>query len=316
MKPSVIVSAALSLSALLPAVALAGDGDAPAPAAAAATGGPAAAAREAYNAGRYAEAATGFLAAVQATPRDADLYRALARARVWNKDAAGAVVAYRFYLQLATQLPEAEREKITAELDNALKQLASPPPEGPPAAAAKLMAEARKRAEADDVPGALDKAAEALAKGYFAPDLADTQAALVAPLSGVWAAQLEAFAAVEKTVDTAALERVRAGYVRLAKLRPLNGAEAAAAGGAAGLLALQAGKDAEAVDALVPHAPSDPRLRTALAIALLRLGRPEEAASSLASLNSEDRQVLFLLGLCRSAAGQDPTDALRRALEL
>lgn len=304
MKPSVF-AAALALSALLPAFAAAGDGDTPA-----------AAAREAYNAGRYAEAATGFLAAVQAAPREADLYRALARARVWNKDHAGAVVAYRFYLQLATQLAEPEREKITAELDNALKQLASPPPDGPPTAAAKLMAEARKRAEVDDVPGALDKAAEALAKGYFAPDLADTQAALVAPLATVWAAQLEAFAAVEKTVDAAALERVRAGYARLAGLRPLNGAEAAAAGGSAGLLALQAGKDAEAVEALVPHAPSDPRLRTALAIALLRLGRAEEAASSLASLNSDDRQVLFLLGLCRSAAGQDPTEALRRALDL
>lgn len=314
MKSGVLVVAALALSALVPSAAAAGPDDAPA--AAAVPVGPASAAREAYNAGRYAEAATGFLAAVQAAPREADLYRALARARVWNKDHAGAVVAYRYYLQLAAGLPEAEREKIAAELENALKQLATPPPEGPPAAAAKLMAEARKRADAGDVPGALDKTAEALAKGYFAPDLAETQAALVAPLAGLWAAQLEAFAAVDKTLDPVVLEQVRAGYTRLGKLRPLNGAEAAAAGGSAGLLALQAGKNAEAVEALVPHAPSDPRLRTALAIALLRLGRAEEAASSLASLNSDDRQVLFLLGLCRSAAGQDPTEALRRALDL
>ena len=278
--------------------------------------GPAIAAREAYNAGNYVEAAKGFLAAVQASPREAELYRALARARVWNKDHAGAVIAYRFYLQLASETPATERAKIEAELDNALKQLATPPPEGPPAAGARVMAEARKRAGAGDVAGGLEKAAEALAKGYFAPDLSETQAELVAPLSALWAAQLAAFAAVEQRLDAPAVERVRQGFSGLARLRPLNPAEAAAAGGAAGLLALQAGRDAEAVDSLVPHAASDARLRVALAVALLRLGRADEAASGLASLNSDDRQVLFLLGLCRAAAGQDPTAALRRALDL
>lgn len=277
---------------------------------------PAEQARAAYNAGRYAEAASGFLAAVQAAPRDAELYRGLARARVWTKDHAGAVIAYRFYLELATGLPEGDRAKIQAELDNALSQLQNPPPDGPPAGPARLLDEATRRAEAGDAPGALDRAAEALGKGYFSPRLAELQAALVAPLNATYAAQLDAFAAPDKVLDAAALGQVQRGYEKLARLRPLSTAEAAVAGGAAGLLAYQAGHDADAVQALLPHAPSDPRLRVALALSLLRLGRPDEAASSLASLASDDRHVQFLLGVARAAAGQDPTAAFRRALEI
>ncbi len=54
---------------------------------------PLTAAREAYNAARYDDAAALFLRAVQADPKNAGLYRDLARARAWTRDSTGAVVA-------------------------------------------------------------------------------------------------------------------------------------------------------------------------------------------------------------------------------
>ena len=60
----------------------------------------------------------------------------------------------------------------------------------------------------------------------------------------------------------------------------------------------------------------------AQALALLHLGRAEEAASGLSSLTGQlsdagDRRILaFVLGIARRAAGLDPTSALREALDL
>ncbi len=300
---SALVAAVLSAALTLPA-----------PAATAVPADPAVAAREAYNAGRYAEAAAGFLAAVQASPRDAEHYRALARARVWAKDAAGAVVAYRYYLELSADATD--REKIQAELDNALKQCNPAPPPGPPVAGARLMAQARERAAAGDAGAALDLAAQALAKGYFAPDLADTLQGLSAPLTAAFEAELARFFAPDARADATAVQRLVDAFGGVERLRPLTALEASAAGGARGLAALLGGRPEEAVTHLVPVAPSDPRLRVALALALLRLGRADEAASGLASLNSEDRTVSFLLGLARGSAGLDPVAPLRRALDL
>ena len=68
----------------------------------------------AYNGGHYDEAAQRFLTLVQRWPREATPYRALARARVWSGDPAGALVAYHTYLQLNPQA--SDRDKIEAEL--------------------------------------------------------------------------------------------------------------------------------------------------------------------------------------------------------
>jgi hypothetical protein len=224
------------------------------------------------------------------------------------------VVAYRFYLTLASGAPD--RDKVQAELDNASKQCNPPPPEGPPAGPARLMTQARERAAAGDVRGALDLAASALAKGYFAPDLAETLQGLSAPLTAAFEAQLARFASPGEQADAAALRQLAETFDGLEKSRPLTAVESAAAGGARGLAALSTGGFEAAVTHLAPVAASDPRLRVALALALLRLGRAEEAASGLASLNSEDRTVQFLLGLTRTAAGLDGVAPLRRALDL
>ena len=72
-------------------------------------------AKAAYNGKRYNEAARRFLKLAQRWPRNAALYRALARARSWAGDPGGAVVAYGFYLDLAREAPD--RQKVQAELE-------------------------------------------------------------------------------------------------------------------------------------------------------------------------------------------------------
>ena len=57
-------------------------------------------AKAAYKTRHYKKAARAFLELAQRWPEEPALYRALARTRVYSEDHRGAVLAYRFYLQL------------------------------------------------------------------------------------------------------------------------------------------------------------------------------------------------------------------------
>ena len=198
------------------------DGDAPEPAAAAPAPIPdlpddpqVAEAREAYNAGRYKDAAAAFAAIARRHPRDAAVYRAWARAASWAAEPAVAVRAYRHYLALAPGAGDAD--KVEAELALVLRKLDKPPAEGPPAAVAAGLATVRERVAADRFAGpegALAALAKLEAGDYVGPELADARALVDGGLTERSATALDDWWAPGEKVDPArlaGLERAVAG---------------------------------------------------------------------------------------------------------
>ncbi|MEZ4470792.1 MAG: tetratricopeptide repeat protein [bacterium] len=273
---------------------------------------------EAYNDGRYEEAAQRFLLLVQRWPREPAPYRALARARVWTGDAGGAVVAYRTYLAVS---PDAtDREKIEAELKLARRKVGGQPPAGPPPESVAALAEAEPRARAgrfvgeDGAFAALDHAEDL---GYLGPGLADARDRVTEALSGASDAALDRWWRPDALLTTDELGDLLKAWDGLTLRRTLTVGEAPLPGALAGLLALAEGRGADAIQHLGPVAPGDPRLRYAQAIALLQAGRADEAESLLALLarTETDARVNLLLGLTRRLLGRDDAvDALRTAL--
>ncbi len=321
----------LALSATLAGPAAAQPADAPADEAAAATaeapspGLPehpeVAAARKAYNEGRYNEAARSFLRVAQALPEAAGAYRALARARLYADDVEGAIIAYRVYLKLAP--PEAgDRVKIEAELELAVRRVKTPPPEGPPATAAAALTGAVPRAKAgrfagpDGAFGAIAAACEA---GYLGAGLAAIRRDVGAELERLTTAALDAWWAPERTVSAAELSALEQGWRHRAEaLGPApNSGQAAAL---QGLHQLATGQHAKAAQTLAAVAPGDPRLRVAQAIALAQGGQRADALALLDALRhtaggSESVTLLWAL-LARGEDGTaEATDALVELLE-
>lgn len=273
----------------------------------------------AYNNGRYDEAAQRFLTLVQRWPREATPYRALARARVWSGDAAGALVAYHTYLALH---PDAsDRDKIEAELELARRKAGPHPPEGPPAEAARALAQAAPRAEAGQFSGpegafaALDNAED---QGYVGPALADARDQVYTALRSRADAAIDRWWRPEAQAEATDLRVLLKSFDDLKKRRALTPAETGVPGALEGLLALAEARGDEAVGHLGPVAPGDPRLRYAQAIALLQAGRADEAEAllSLMMQSEGDPRVALLLGLTRRLLGrEDAVDALKAALE-
>ena len=274
----------------------------------------AAKARDHYNAGQYREAAAAYLLAVQETPKEATLYRDLARAKIWVDDLETAIVAYRFYLLLRPLSDD--RQKIEAELAHALKQVRVPPPEGPPAVTAALVARAQVKAASGDFTAAVTQVAEALARGYIDPDLEAEREKVLGPLAAAYAKILEAFWAESQVASDGDLARLIEAYDALVKVRAAKPSEATAAAACRGLFALRGGDPTRALEALSPVAGSDFRLRFAQAVALMKLGRHDEAAQALSALEDQSPRVKLLRGLAEQGAGRDGSAQLKAALGL
>ena len=274
-----------------------------------------AAARDAYNDGRYDEAASLFLQSVQAQPTEAGLYRDLARARSWTKDTAGAVVAFRLYLSMA---PGAEdRAKVEAELRLVQRKANEDPPPGPPVIAAATLKSARAHAEAKETPEAIAMLEHAIAQGYIGAELSPARAEIIAALTRDSVAAVESWGRPEQTCDPARLTAL-ASAARLALDKPTTGLDTPTvrqiAAVTQGLVAVREGRDAAAVNLLAEHAASSPHARFALAVALYRLGRADEAAQSLSVLDAADARVAALRALAERAAGRPMTEHAARAL--
>lgn len=276
------------------------------------------AARAAYNDGRYQAAARTFLEAAQAYPKDAALVRNLARARMYAKDAAGAVIAYKVYLVMA---PEADDvDKIQAEMELASRQ-AGEMPDDPLAKPRRVLQAARDRAQVGRFAGpdgAFKAIEDALEQGFFGPELAQRRVEVASALIDHSDAALDRWWRPEAQARPKALKAIVAGWAALRERRKLDGGEAGRASAVAGLLALASHDDEAALKALTPVAPSDPRMRYAQALVLARLGRLGEARALLETLDRQasSPQVSLLLGWVQRAEGQDAREALRAALGL
>jgi hypothetical protein len=275
------------------------------------------AARKAYNEERYADAARLFVQAAQAAPERLELYRDLARARLWAHDTAGAVAAYRVYLEAA---PGAEdRDKVQAELELALRQAGeTPPPAGQPPEAVRALEASRTRAVGGQFEGALAAIDEAVEAGYLGPALGDARRFVAAELARQTEAALERWWRPQDAADAALLERLAAGWKAQRGRRPLTPVEGQAEATVAGLERLRHADWPAAVEKLGPIAGADPRLRYALALALARTDRVDEAIASAetAARALDDPRPHLLLGLLLNRAGRDGSAALRRGLDL
>ncbi len=275
-------------------------------------------AKEAYNGKRYNEAARRFLKLAQADPMDAALYRALARARSWSDDPGGAVVAYRFYLDLADDA--GDRAKVEAEMQLAERKVSGPVPAGPPAEAVDALEGAPIRARAgrfagdDGAYGAIDAA---ISRGYLGPRLHAVRQEVAAKLLRHSQDAVRHWWLPAHRVKPSRLEALTAGWQVLSEQRSLTEEEAAPATSIAGLTLLRAKAYPQALEALNPVAPSDPRLRYAQAIALAGAGRAEEAIAILGAMGSDDPRVPLLRGLllAREGKGSEAAPLLRGALE-
>ncbi len=276
------------------------------------------AAKTAYKARHYKKAARAFLELVQRWPEEAALYRALARTRVYAEDHRGAVLAYRFYLQL---LPEAgDKEKIQAELEMAQKR-AGAGAIAPPARARKQIKRAKAGAKAGKfigAQGAFTALKAALKAGYLGPDLSKIRDELSAALQRHSMKPLDEWWAPEHQADPDQLKKLEQAWRVLAAIRELKAEERQAQIALEGLSALLEGEYKMAIERLAPIAAGDPRLRFAQTIALIKSQRFEEALDLLKAMErqGQDPRLPLLRGLILRKLGRaGAAKALRAALD-
>jgi hypothetical protein len=276
-------------------------------------------AKTSYNAGRYNHASRQFLVLAQRWPESPAIYRALARARNQAQDPEGAIVAYRFYLQLAARAPDAE--KISAEMELLVKRVEHAPPAGAPPRAAKILSAAPVRAKSGKFSGpdgAFAAIADALQAGYIGPALSEVRKAVDEELVRRSRDALDRWWRPNATTRRATLVDMAAAWAARGAAEPAP-AEARTLGpGLDGLAKLSAGDFVGAVERLAP-VTGDPRLRAAQAMALSRANRHEEALAVLDALRKvhDDPRVGMLHALVLKRAGQEGANAaLREALDL
>ena len=275
-------------------------------------------ARAAYNKKKYRRAAKLFLTAVQANPVWAELYRDLARARVYSRNRAGAIIAYRWYLQLAREAED--REKVSAELELAVRQAGRrAPPADQPQAGAVHLAKARQRLAAGDFTGddgVFPAIEQALAAELIGPDLARVRDEVAQALSTRTQKIVDVWWNPAERSNPLDLVRLMTGWERLGQQRTLAPQHVRLFGAVKGLAQLMTRDYGAAVDSLAEVAPQDPRMRYAQAIALARAGRFEEAtqAAGAAAGAIDAPQVHLIHGLLLAHTRGDAVPVLRRAL--
>lgn len=275
------------------------------------------AALEAYNAGRYNDAARRFLTVAQRWPREATPYLALARSRVYAGDAPGAVHAYEIYLRLSPQ--SEDRSKIEAEVTLA-RSKANGKTGRPHTKTRALLQTAEVRAKsgvffgAEGAWAAVDMALEAELIG---PELAETRDVIQAQLLSATTDAIDRWWRPAALLTDETLTGLTKAWAEVASRKALNPIEAKQRAALSALAALRGNQYREAARILAPIAPGDPGLRYAQALALLKSDREAEAESILSALVEEDPapRLLVLLGLVRRKMGRpDGVDAIRAAL--
>lgn len=276
-------------------------------------------AKAAYNGGRYADAVKAFNEIARRHPRAPAVYRALARAATYADQPETAVRAYRHYLALATNAPD--REKIEAELALVARK-ADDVSAGPPEAVAQALSSIKDQVDADRFggeSGALATLAALSAGDYVGPELAEARELVHGGLRSRSEVVITRWWAADAQAKPRRLAALADGWAALATQGPLDRDGRTYAAATQGLSHLAADRYAEAVEALAPAAPGDPRLRYAQALALAKAERFHEAEQLLvATMRAvDDPRVPGLLGFVRRKLGQiDPAiDAWKTALE-
>ena len=129
-----------------------------------------------YNTGKYNHAVREFRKLAQLFPKNAAVYRALARALSWANEPAKALKAYWFYQDLAPSAPDAE--KVKAEINLLLKRVKKTPSKARPKQIAKTFEVISVRAKSgrftgnDGSIGALNQLLES---GYIDPKIGDVR---------------------------------------------------------------------------------------------------------------------------------------------
>ncbi len=257
-------------------------------------------AKEAYGAGQYNEASRKLFVLAQKYPENPAVYRSMARANSWAGDVGKAIVAYRYYIELA---PDAsDLEKVKAELALCLRRLgAKAPSKELPAAIQAAFSEVDVRSKAGKFTGklgAFGALADIRKAGHISPGVAQARRSIRSALVEHSESALDRWWVTGSQAEVNTLTELAAGWEKAADIKALNGKDKQWAAAVDGLAHLASNEPARAAELLGPVAPGDKKLRYAQVVALVRIGRHKEAKVILDALvrGHADARVHLLHG--------------------
>ena len=265
-------------------------------------------AKAAYGAGRYNEAGRHLFSLAQRYPENPAVYRSMARANSWAGEPAQAVIAYRFYIQLA---PDAsDLEKVKAEMALCLRRLDKAPPEGFPSVIKQLFDEIEVRSKAGKFTGrlgAFGALADLKKARHVSPRLAKARTTVRQALVEHSESALDRWWSTGSRAEINTLTELAAGWEKAADIRTLNGQDKQWAAAVDGLAHLASGEAEAAAKILAPVAPGNKTLRYAQVVALVRLKKYTEAKVILDTLSrgQVDARIHLLRGFVSQKLGDD-----------
>jgi outer membrane protein assembly factor BamD (BamD/ComL family) len=274
-------------------------------------------AKDAYNGGKYAQAAQHFRALSKRFPENAILYRDMARAYSWASEPTKAIVAYWHYLSLA---PGAEdRSKVDAELDLLTRRVKKMPPKTASKKVMSAFALIEKRAPSGQFTG--DSGAIGILKkivegDYIGPRIGLARKTIRTQLEIHSKRAIDRWWKVAEQSDSNMLAELTSGW-ELMKENGLKDSELGLLAALDGLTHLVLNEPAKAAELLAPVAPGQPRLRYAQALALMQAKDYRSAKQVLETMarGATDSRVYILLGFARRMTKDESSnDAFLNAL--
>ena len=252
-----------------------------------------------YNTGKYNHAVREFRKLAQLFPKNAAVYRALARALSWANEPAKALKAYWFYQDLAPSAPDAE--KVKAEINLLLKRVKKTPSKARPKQIAKTFEVISVRAKSgrftgnDGSIGALNQLLES---GYIDPKIGDVRQLIRQSLMEHSKRALENWWIVTVRAESKTLTELAAAW-ELLDQDTFTGEEKTYAATMDGLAHLTLNEPKKAAKLVAPVAAGRQRIRFIQAVALARSKQYRAAYRLLSALSqgTSDARVQLLHGL-------------------
>ncbi|MEE2788629.1 MAG: hypothetical protein VX589_14900 [Myxococcota bacterium] len=276
-------------------------------------------AKDAYNAGRYNEAARILKRLAVRWPSHGAVYQALARAYSWASEPGKAIIAYRH--AMALDLEKAEQNKIKAELELLMRRVKKPPSKSLSPQVLKAHEAIETRAKSgrfngqDGAYGALELLVE---KHEVSPRLAQTKKVIRDALRAQSEDAIGRWFRPEAHVEPDTLMELSAAWDNAQKYHERSQAELGLMKKIDGLAHLAHGDWKKAARLLEASAPGDVRMRYAQTIGLIRSERYVEAHDLLKAIKrgNSDPRIALLYGFVLQKLGKKGfVDAYRNALE-
>ncbi|MGC6416198.1 MAG: tetratricopeptide repeat protein [Bradymonadia bacterium] len=276
-------------------------------------------AKELYNTGKYNHAVRAFRKLAQLFPKNAAVYRALARALSWANEPAKALKAYWFYQELAPSAPDAE--KVKAEISLLLKRVKKAPSKARPKKISKTFEVISVRAKSGRFTGnegAIGALNQLLESGYIDPKIGDARQLIRQNLMEHSKRALDNWWIVTVRAETKTLTELASAWELLDK-DTFTGEEKTYAATMDGLAHLALNEPKKAAQLVAPVAAGRQRIRFIQAVALTRSKQYRAAYRLLGALSqgTSDARVQLLHGLVGQKLGKsDSVESILNALNI